>query len=104
MLLRTFVIVLVTQNAQSPGTPASESCVASGGYGARVRRNFANLVRMTDNQAATPTLYAGGARFTVPGGPTAKTVQAAVGGAGSAPVPVSTAIRSTFVGAAPPES
>ncbi|HEV3172990.1 MAG TPA: thioredoxin domain-containing protein [Actinocrinis sp.] len=70
---------LIAFAKQVPGldTPTFESCVTSGRYDAWVRKNFADLTQVTNNQPGTPTFFANGKPFTLPSGSTAAAAQAA---------------------------
>ncbi|MGH3414947.1 MAG: DsbA family protein [Actinocrinis sp.] len=54
-----------------------EQCVNSGKYDDWVKQNYANLNQITNNQPATPTIYANGKKFTLPTGATAAAAQSA---------------------------
>ena len=79
-------------------TAKFEACVTTGRYDAWVKRNYANLVLVTDNRPATPTLFANGSRFHLPDASTAEAARAAFisaidGLAGIAPTTTTTAAR-----------
>ena len=58
-------------------TPKFEACITTGRYDAWVQRNYADLVQLTDGRPATPTLYANGTRFELPGASTPEAARAA---------------------------
>jgi protein-disulfide isomerase len=70
---------LIGYAKQIPGLDgaAFESCVTSGRYDAWVRKNYADLTQITGGRPGTPTFYANGKPFTLPGGASPAAAQAA---------------------------
>jgi protein-disulfide isomerase len=69
---------LITLAKQVPGldTKAFESCVTGHKYFDWVRQNYEDLKKMTNNQPATPTIFANGTKFTLPTDSNTATAQA----------------------------
>lgn len=70
---------LIALAKQVPGldTKTFETCVNSHKYFGWMRENYADLNKITNNKPATPTFYANGSAFSLPGGSTATDAQAA---------------------------
>lgn len=69
-------LITLAKQVQGLDTKTFESCVTSHKYFDWVKQNYADLNKITDNQPATPTIYANGTKFTLPNTSVAADAQA----------------------------